>query len=319
MLSKFWVVFIGFFIFIFPLFFSYSGEFNYSPIVSTSALALGFVLWILFILSFFRQTIYDPKRMKEKIIELMKNGHLERGKVLDKIILEKTKDSMNSTEIKVEFRNLSGTWVTHDFVFLDSKPYLNRYEVGNSIHLRLNTKENNPPVIFEESNPVFNPKFGIFAIIFLIIYMIGTFAAHYYFFSNGRGWRFLSFWHPWLMTPAIGLFIFVFLNEILDSYKFFSKGNIINDNEILLYGKPAKATIQRAEQTGLYVNEQPQLKFILNFEDDKGQKQSVNFKKIIPLTELYNYQKGVKDILFLPRDPQQMMFVDWDLKTENLT
>lgn len=308
MSEKFWWAYGAFFAFIFPLFFSYVAEFPSSALMATIALVVGIILWIIFMSQTYKQLIGRPKSMKDNIASLLRNGRPVQGEIIDKAILARGQDQMESLEVIVQFQNLSGTMVTHDFQFIDSKPHQRRFEVGNSIKLRLNTTGKSPVVITEGSEAVFNPKMGIIALLLLVVYMIGTFIGHYYFFSNGTGWRFLSLWHPWLMTPIIGLFFMVLMAKVSRGFTI-GTANLKQQEQLLLYGKPATAIIQRADQTGTYINEQPQIKFILNFNDERGQSHVVTFKKVVPLTQLHIIQKGEQHILYLPDNPQVISFV----------
>lgn len=80
------------------------------------------------------------------------------------------------------------------------------------------------------------------------------------------------------------------------------------EENLVLYGKKATAVVQRADQTGTYINEQPQIKYILQYNDDKGQQHLVTLKKIVPLTQLHYVNTGTQDILYLPDDPEKIVF-----------
>jgi len=304
--QKFWFGYIAFFVFIFPLFFSYSGSFMSSPIVSTIALGVGLIGWLIFISWTYAQTIARPRKLRRNIIALVDEGRLTRGKILDKILLKKQKDGSQVLEIVVEFQNLSNTLVKNVFEFTDSRPHERRFEVGNNINLRLSTTQQSPGIVMADIQTKFSWKFGLIATSFVVLYMVGTFIVHYRIFSEGNGWRFISFWHPWVMTPYMGLFFFNMTKMI---GRFFG-GKHAHDEDLLLYGKKATAIVQRAEQTGTYINEQPQMKYILKFTDDKGVEHVVTLKRIVLLTDLHRANTGTQNILYLPDDPEKITFVD---------
>lgn len=54
--------------------------------------------------------------------------------------------------------------------------------------------------------------------------------------------------------------------------------------------------------TGLYINEQPQIQFKVQFSDINGVLLSKSFKGIVALTDLQRLIKGQVEILYLPRD-----------------
>lgn len=303
--SKFWFFYIAFFVFVFPLFFSFSGNDLSSPIWATIALCVGVLLWGMFIYSTYARTVKLPLRTQRNIRTLLEDGKHVRGKVEKKVVLSKNqKKGAELVEIEVSFPNLAGATVQKVFQFYDAKPHLKRCEVGATLDLRLSRTFQTPVVALADTQTHFSPKVGLFSCFFVVAYMVGTFAWHYATFSNGHGWRFLSLWHPWLMTPFVGLIMFNFLS-VLGKLSSGSKGN---EEKLLLLGKKTTAAVQRAEQTGTYINEQPQIKYILQFTDDKGNEHVATVKRIVPLTELHTVNAATQEILYLPEDPQQLMF-----------
>ncbi|HLV46749.1 MAG TPA: hypothetical protein VKY32_06885 [Flavobacterium sp.] len=215
---------------------------------------------------------------------------------------------MEDIEIVVEFKNLSDTMVKQLFRFTDSRPHEKRYEEGNHVNLRISTENQSPAIILAETKVSTYFGFGIFALCFLVVYMLGTLVVHYHLFSNGNGWRFITLMHPWVFTPFCGMLFFKFIIGV-------STGLISSDpkaeEKLILYGRKAEAIVQRADQTGTYINEQPQLKFVLKYADYTGKSHSVTFKKIIPLTQLHTIQAGgTQNILYLPNDPEKIIFAD---------
>ena len=305
MSKKFWAFYIAFFVFVFPLFFSFSAEYIWSPLWSTISLAVGLVGWIIFIAFAYFQMIVKPQKMQQNLDLLKQRGRLEQGKILDKIILRKV-NNFEEIEIIVQFKNLTDTLVNYTFQFTDSRPHERRFEEGNHVNLRLATEDQFPGVILADARTSFSSKYGIFFLFFIVVYMIGTFIAHYHFYSNGNGWRFITLWHPWVFTPFEGLLIYGFAGRLIGMIG----GNPKQEEKLILYGRKAEATVQRADETGTYINEQPQIKFMLKYIDYQGQTQNVILKKIVPLTELYSAKTGTRNILYLPENPDQIMFVD---------
>jgi len=306
MSKNFWAFYIAFFVFVFPLFFSFSAEYIWSPFWSTVSLVIGFIGWIIFIAFAYSQTILKPRKVKENLNLLSQKGRLEQGKILDKILLKKRNNGMEDIEIIVQFKNLSDTMVNYSFQFTDSSPHEKRYEQGNRVNLRLATEDQFPGVMLADTQPSFSSKFGIFILLFIIVYMVGTFIAHYHFYSNGNGWRFITLWHPWVFTPFEGLLFYGLTGILTRNFG----GSAKQDEKLILHGRKAEATVQRADQTGTYINEQPQIKFMLKFDDYKGQTHNVVLKKIVQLTELHSVGTGTRNILYLPENPEKIMFVD---------
>lgn len=303
--AKFWFFYSAFFVFVFPLFFSFSGGFLSSPIWATISLCIGIIAWCIFIYKIYARTIVQPLKTQRNIHRLLEDGKRVQGTVQDKVILlKKQQEDTEMMEIAVSFQNLEGTPVKKVFQFLDTKPRLKRYETGRTVDLRLSRTFQVPAIILADTQTRFSWKTGFFACLFVVAYMLGTFAWHYATFSNGHGWRFLSLWHPWLMTPFMGLLLFS-LPLLLG--RFFGGGKD-REEKLLLFGKKATAVVQHAEQTGTYINEQPQIRYILKFTDDKGKEHVVTFKKIVSLMELHTVNADTQDILYLPEDPEQLTF-----------
>ena len=301
----FWFYYSCFFAFVFPLFFSFSANFTWSPIWSTVSLGIGLIAWIFFIRWTYKTSVSEPKKLQKNIREVVEHGQLEQGRVLRKALLKQQEGVGDTLEVDVEFKNLSGTIVQHTFEFIDSKPHNKRYEVGNVLNLRLNREGTSPSVLLADTQSKVNTGIGVFAVGFVLVYMIGTFIVHYAIFSNGDGWRFVTLWHPWVFTPFTAYFVF----NIGGLFGKMFGGNMSED-KLLLYGKRAQAKVQKASQTGTYINEQPQVRFILNYQDDKGQEHVVDFKQIVSLTEMHVLQKDTRDILYLPNEPQNIVFLD---------
>lgn len=302
---KFWFGYMAFFVFVFPLFFSYVGNFISSPIWATVSLAVGLIGWIIFIYWTYKQAIAQPRKLQRIIHSLVDQGLQRKGTVAHKSLLKQQKDGSEMIEILVQFENLVGTPVQQVFAFTDTKPHQKRYEVGRSINLRLSRTPQSPSVVVEDMQTKFSWTFGLFALAFVVVYMIGTFAFHYSMYSNGKGWRFMSLWHPWIMTPFTGLLLF---NVTAIFGKLFGGGSPETEEKLILQGKKAKAVVQRADQTGTYINEQPQIRYTLAFTDERGKNHVVSIKRIVPLTELHLARTGTRDILYLPDDPDQITF-----------
>lgn len=300
----FWFGYMAFFVFVFPLFFSYVGSSTSSPILATISLMVGLLAWGIFICWTCRQTIVEPIKLQRNMRTLIAEGQRRQGTVVHKSLLKKQKDGNERVEVVVQFENLTGTSVQKTFAFTDSRPYQKRYEAGHSVNLRLSKVPQSPSVILDDAQIRFSWKIGFFACLFVIVYMIVTFAWHYATFSNGNGWRFLSLWHPWLMTPFMGLLLF----NVTTIFGKLGGRNQEREEKLILQGKKARAVVQRADQTGTYINEQPQIRYTLAFTDDKGKEHVVSIKRIVPLTELHLASTGTRDILYLPDDPEQLTF-----------
>lgn len=138
----------------------------------------------------------------------------------------------------------------------------------------------------------------------------GLVSAYYVFSyqlqSNGTGWRFLTFWHPLLIIPLSGLFYAVIFNQALKLQEKLL-GAISPDNQELdEKGIETLATVVSARQTGLYLNNQPQVLFELEFKDAKGATHRVNHKRIVSLLNLAMASQGTLPVKYLPDNPQKI-------------
>lgn len=158
----------------------------------------------------------------------------------------------------------------------------------------------------------------------LILFSAGYLVFSYWLQSKGYGWRFMHFWHPWVTIPLWGLFFGVLLDVVIvklagDEGGFMGAlmgGSAIGASAptkelvLVLKGKMATARVLDAQQTGMYINEQPQIRFELEFTDHRNRLHRVTFKKIISLLNLGGVQPGERSILYLPEDPQQVLFAE---------
>jgi len=74
-------------------------------------------------------------------------------------------------------------------------------------------------------------------------------------------------------------------------------------------GKRATGVIQQVQQTGTYINEQPEIRFTVVFTDAWGREQVVQIKKIVSLLEVGSIRQQQHCILFYhPQDLKLAMF-----------
>ncbi|MDO4242130.1 MAG: hypothetical protein Q4C71_06345, partial [Microbacteriaceae bacterium] len=131
---------------------------------------------------------------------------------------------------------------------------------------------------------------------------------YYALFSNGRGWLFMSLFPPqsWIMSAGSGIFITLVLGGIPRLLTSMYGGD---NEELLLYGKKARARIENARHTGITVNEQPQVEFNVIFITENGQHINTTMKRIVQLIDLHTLQAEETDILYLPENPHRIALV----------
>lgn len=309
MSNKFWDRYTFFFAFIFPLFFSYMGEWIWPAWSATLSLVVGFLGWILLIvvlLWYFRKR---PNKLYKEALQLKRNGKLVEGTIVKVLNKRKLENGYEDVEIRVEFVNFSGTPVMVDIDLVDSKPELKRNEVGKKVKLRLNPNPNSQlPWILDAGEVVKNesnmPYWWLQ--IFVPIYMVTTFVANHVYWSEGIGWRWVTLFHPWVLTPFWALYLGytraklgVQLGGLTQSETHY---------EHLLYGMEATAKVLSANQTGKFINEQPEMRIRLTYHDANGEEHFVDMTKVVLLTELSQLTNEEHSIMYLPSDPQKVLF-----------
>lgn len=135
--------------------------------------------------------------------------------------------------------------------------------------------------------------------------------AGYYVFSynlesNGTGWRFLTFWHPLLIIPLGTLFYSFVFSQVLNILGNIMGGISPSDRELEERGIETQASVVSARQTGVYVNNQPQVLFELEFKDEKGTTHHVKYKRIVSLLNLGIASQSTLPIRYLPENPQKI-------------
>lgn len=290
---------------------NYNGDVNVegtNPWLAMSYLVLSAVLWILVISKLFRAMVFFTFKARANINKLLKEGILKEAKVLEVKSLRSVNEGVESLELIVEMKNFSDTSILQKLEINDSKPELKRYEEGKIIQLRIDKSLKSVPFfVVDGVNVMLRSGKMILQMIGWILIVCAVIAYYlfsYHLESNGAGWRFLVFWHPLVLCPIILLFYQIGLGALLGKLV----GNPKDALRLKYYGKRALAKIISAKQTGTYINEQPQVKFILEFLDDEGKKYNTDFKQVISLLEVSITQRKEIEIFYLPENPQKVSF-----------
>jgi hypothetical protein len=264
-------------------------------------LGLGCVLWILLWALFINGFIGSQFRKKRKLEKLMLNGRHQKGTVLTKQVIRQMREG-DLVLLKVQFKNFSDALVETNLDAVDSEPHLNRFAAGKSIGLILNPETYSPPVIVDGKGFQWNRKvMGIIVFILLLLLILGPAILVYSYQreSAGYGWRYLSFGHPFVLIPFIGVIELIFI------LLFTGIGSAKKTSRLLLYGKSATATIIKTERTGLSINDQPQVLFTIEFDGPRGQPVQASFKKIVDLLKIPEIIPGKTiSILYDKEHPQ---------------
>ncbi|SDK55852.1 hypothetical protein SAMN04487898_109128 [Pedobacter sp. ok626] len=311
--NSFWLVYLTFFALPFPMIIYYgtqdgSEETHFlekSPVTALIMLGISVALWCLLFTGYFKNWIGSVFREKRNIEQIKADGVLRKAEILSAEKTAKPYAGIDSYALKLSFKNLADTTVLVNTTVHDAKPYERRFEKGKRVDLLLDqSMKRSPYFIFANAEvrlkiPVLLLKILGWAIFLaLVIWYYGYAYADE---SRGAGWRFLSFGHPLIVCPLI-LFCYRILARLLKRY-------IGRVNELILIkfkGRRTSAKLINASQTGVYINEQPQIRFELEYHDNKRQLHRTSLKKTIGLLQLDLTKQEQLDIFYLPEDPSRI-------------
>ena len=321
-MSKFWIYYILFFIFVFPMIFEYlprafmSDQPEWmltSPWMAMTYLVIGGAAWVAFITWAYRRFIRPIGSGTQVLTDIMENGrpvtvHVERKRV------KQERSEFQQLDLEISLVNLSGTMVKIPYEINDTKPEKKRYEVGEFIKMRMDPQLREPYLVAEgtmikkDTGTVRSRYLSFAALVsFSVLYLIFS----YWLQNNGYGWRFLHFWHPWVTIPFWGLLIgWLMLDLFIGKLMGGMMEGSPEDMQLIFKGKAASARVIAAQQTGTYINEQPQIRFDLEFEDDKGVLRGASFKKIVSLLHVHTAEQSYRKILYSPEDPSKVIFAE---------
>lgn len=290
---------------------SQQGDWKYdldkSPATAFFYLGLGLLLWLTVIYLFFKRSLSNLLKAKRDYKDLIKEGKRIKGKIVEQRTLQQTADG-ESKMIKISFVNLVKSELTFSLPFVDTKPEMNRYQVGKDIGLLVSTDPKKPRIMLEDAKVKIDKSMLIYAysvLAVLILTPIGLLIYGVLYESQDAGWRYLSFGHPFILSPFLALIylgVFSFINSFLPKST--------NSDRLLLYGKPAIATIVSTQETNLSVNEKPQIMVTIEFQD-KGKTIVASFKRMYGLLDISGIAVGNQiNILYDAEDPQSIEVVD---------
>ncbi|WP_118951628.1 hypothetical protein [Taibaiella helva] len=314
----FWTIYTLGFTVALPVFLYYNAEDlpNAGPMPGQSAmlsfiyLGVGALLWLIAIVLYCRLFLVQVFLSRRRLLCTVSEGTAIPAKILEKTI-KKVRGGMEMLDLKLSFTNLSGTPVTAVYELNDARPAERRFEPGNSLDMR--AYDDGKEIHLLPATAQVSVKKRVVAVylfIFLLIlsFAVGYLILSYHWESQGYGWRFLKPWHPWLLVPAINLGL-MFFGGLL--FRFIGKATRGGSHlRWVLYGIRAKATITGYRQTGLTINDQPQIEFEVLFTDKWGARQQVAHKEIVSLIDLHRLQAGEKEIIYLPDKPREFLFYE---------
>lgn len=309
----FWGAFLIFFCVPFPIFIYLTSEETAmeprnSLAVSYGYLGFSLLIW-LYILFFFINTLFIKMfRQKNMIHSILKNGIPRDAKIIRyKLIKYFPKTNINAIQIALSFPNLRNTVIEHEMMFHDSKPQEKRFDEGKNVKVLLNPNVSQEPYfILNDQKVEFNTLGIVLRTVFIVLLIAYVIGLYYYFYmreSFDFGWRFLTFMHPIIFSGVMTL-IYVLVFQLIVG-KFFKN---TKEERILFTGRNAEANIMSVSQTGVTVNDQPQIIFQVSYKDFRGNEHIATYTKIISLLNLSSVPKAGKiEIMYDENDPKNIM------------
>ncbi|MBC9910528.1 hypothetical protein [Chitinophaga varians] len=312
--SYFWIVYMLFFAIPFPMLIYYNtreGLSDTNPYLAITWLSLSVVLWAILVLRWFRNWILLPFKMKRNIDYLLREGEKREARVVDSKDGKQVKTDMVSKQMTLSLRNFVGTEITEKMELVDSRPGEMRYEKGRIIHLLIDKTLKLRPYLIVDTTQADVKAGRMLLMLLLWLGLAGAIVGYYYFSysleSDGYGWRFMKIYHPLVLCPLI-LFSGGYGLGLLLSL--FSGGDPDTLLHIKYFGVQTMAEVVSATQTGTYINEQPQVKFELRYQDGYGKTYTATLKKIVSLIDLGMVRQEAVSIFYLKDKPSEVAFAE---------
>ncbi|MDN5286885.1 MAG: hypothetical protein JWR38_3159 [Mucilaginibacter sp.] len=283
------------------------------PWLSLGLVALSVILWIVILAGFYRKWVLRVFSAKRNIERLKQNGVYREALVLESTNISKPNGGYNTYELSLGFKNLVDNEITQKADVNDMKPYERRFEKGKKVGLLIDKEVKHIPYFIFESTDASIHKGRIVLInlgwlLFLAI-IVGYYIYSYQSESEGMGWRFMSFWHPLIICPAVLLFY-----NVLGLFLWGKLSGVPGNAPLIKFkGVRTTAKLLATNLTGSYINEQPMVNFELEFVDQQNHTHRTNIKKIVSLLDLDSTRQKTVDIFYLKEDPRRIAFTD-DLK-----
>ncbi|MBO9618364.1 MAG: hypothetical protein J7539_04940 [Niabella sp.] len=260
-----------------------------TPGMAFFLLGLGCLLWGVLFFTFAKKFLLGQFKKKARGERLFREGRSVQGTILTRQLVQ-ARNNADLLLLTVSFKNLAGAEVTTQLDVLDTEPEQNRFEKGRSVPLVIDPALGDPAIMvmgrgFKWNKPVMIVV--ITGLLLIVSTMLFLLVFGYRYESRGHGWRYLTFWHPFILTPLLGcVYLGVFM---LIFGRFMRRPNL---GRLTVYGQAAEASIISAERSGVSINEQPQVRVMVEFKDTGGRKHQSAFKKIVDLLDLNSVAIG---------------------------
>ena len=208
-------------------------------------LGIGLFLWLILLWYLLKLTLFSNYFRKRKYRRLSEKGLGVLGIIHNREVI-KSSHTKEKLALGIRFDNLIGTRVGTTFTVIDKQPELLRYQEGKQVNLAIDPSLKRPMVVLAEDVTLASPlgKLAtLVLILLLIIASIGMLLFYYHEYSEGYGWRFLRFYHPFFFEPVLGLIVLSLLSYFLGGS---------SKSRLKLQAKEAIAQVISYRQTGMY-------------------------------------------------------------------
>ncbi|MFZ4929918.1 hypothetical protein [Chryseobacterium sp. Mn2064] len=309
----FWAVYILFFCIPFPIFiYVMTSETTTEPrnslAVSYGYLGFSLAVWLYILFYFVYHLFIRTFKEKRKIHSILQNGIPREAKIIDYRLLKyDPKSNINMIQIMLSFGNLRNVQIEQKMMFHDTKPKEKRFDTGNTVKVLLNPDASGSPYfILAGQQAQFSSSGMMLRLIFILLLMAYVVGLYYYFYTRESfdfGWRFLTFMHP-IIFSGVMILIFVLIFQFIFGNFFKNK----KEEHLLFTGRNAEANIISVSQTGLTVNDQPQIMFQVSYRDFQGKEHIAVYKKMVSLLNLSSIPKqGTVEIMYDENDPKKII------------
>ncbi|KQO33038.1 hypothetical protein ASF10_19765 [Flavobacterium sp. Leaf82] len=297
------------------IYYAVNSEFDVStlkdknPWLALSIVSLSVIFWLIVLIGYFRKWVLQIFISKRNIEQLKSKGILREAKILSVIKTSKPTAKFNTYELELLFKNLADTEITSKTSVTDAKPQEHRFEVGKKINLILSKDAKEDPHFIVATTQVGIDMMRVLGVILgwllFVAAVIGYYIYSYQTESFGMGWCFMSFGHPLIVCPAVLLFFRYLLKFIYRKLT-----GLEGDSSLIKFrGIKTWAKLIKVTQTGIYINDQPEVRFELEYTDNKHNVHRNSLKKVIGLLELDITKQEQLEIFYLPENPSQIAFV----------
>ncbi|MGH1519142.1 hypothetical protein [Chryseobacterium sp. JK1] len=309
----FWAVYILIFCIPFPIYLyvmisEVTAEPRNSLAVSYGYLGFSLIIWLYIFVYAVNNLFIRTFKERNTIQSILRKGISRDAKIIDYRLLKyDPKSDINIIQIMLSFANLRNVQIEHKIMFHDIKPLEKRFDTGKTVKVLLNPDASKSPYfILAGQQTKFNSSGMILRFIFMILMIAYVAGLYYYFYTKESfdfGWRFLTFLHPIIFSGVMTL-IFVLIFQLIFGKLFRNE----KEERLMFTGRNAEANIISVSQTGLMVNDQPQIMFQVSYKDFQGKEHIAVYKKIVSLLNLSSIPKqGTIEIMYDEDEPKKII------------